>query len=85
MNRIFSRFAIKRGDSKQMGMDVDSGFEGLDGDPRAMAHMMREMSDEMGEEIDPETNELLGRMESGEMPDDLEGDYDDSFGNDTDF
>ena len=83
MTRIFSRFAIKR--SAGNLMDDESSFDGIDEDPRAMARMMRQMSDEMGEEIDPETSEMLGRMESGEMPDDLEGDMGGGFDDGDDF
>ena len=83
MTRIFSRFAIKR--SAGNLMDDESSFDGIDEDPRAMARMMRQMSDEMGEEIDPETSEMLGRMESGEMPDDPEGDMGGGFDDGDDF
>ena len=60
----------------------DSAFEGMDeSDPRAMAQMMRRMSTESGEGIDPEMGEMLDRMEAGEMPDDM-GDSDGDFGDD---
>ena len=41
-------------------------------DPRALAQMMRKMSDEMGEPLDGEMTEVLGRLESGESPEAIE-------------
>jgi len=51
-----------------------SMFAGLDEeDPRAMGRMMRQMSNEMGEEMDdPEFNEVIDRLESGQPPEDIE-------------
>jgi hypothetical protein len=65
-------------------------LEGLEDDPRALGKMMRKMSREMGEELGPEFDEVVGRLESGQSPDEIEsalpdlagggespGDYDD--------
>jgi putative FmdB family regulatory protein len=41
-------------------------------DPRAMAHMMRKMSSELGEEMPPEFDEVVDRLEAGESPEDIE-------------
>ena len=82
LTRLFSTFAVRRGASRNaseagdgdMGdMDgmAESDMAGLDeGDPRAMARMMRRMSAESGEPMDDETTSMISRMESGEMPDD---------------
>jgi hypothetical protein len=47
-----------------------SGLESED--PRALASLMRKMSNEMGEPLDAEMNEVLGRLESGENPEAIE-------------
>ena len=48
-------------------------MEGLEsGDPRSLARMARQMSDEMGEDLPGEYEPMLRRMEAGEMPDDEE-------------
>ena len=39
-------------------------------DPRSLARIMRRMSEETGEPLEGEEQEMLERMESGEMPDD---------------
>jgi len=49
-----------------------SGLEGLEDDPRALGKMMRKMSNEMGEDVGPEFNEVVDRLESGQSPEDIE-------------
>ena len=46
--------------------DVDSE------DPRAMARWMRKMSEETGESMGPEFDEVLQRLERGEDPEKIE-------------
>ena len=53
--------------------DDFSGFEGSVGeDPKAMGQMMRRMGKEMGEELPPEFDEVVDRLESGQSPEDIE-------------
>lgn len=52
--------------------DDFSGIEGLEDDPKAMGRMMRKMGKEMGEELPPEFNEVVGRLESGQSPEQIE-------------
>jgi hypothetical protein len=40
-------------------------------DPRSLARWARRMSREMGEELGPEFDEVVERLEAGEMPDDM--------------
>ena len=49
-----------------------SGFEGMADDPKAMGRMMRKMGKEMGEELPPEFNEVVGRLEAGQSPEEIE-------------
>jgi putative FmdB family regulatory protein len=49
-----------------------SALAGLENDPRAMGRMMRKMGNEMGEEIPPEFNEVVDRLEKGQSPEDIE-------------
>lgn len=66
--------------------DVADDFGGMDGmldgldenDPRAMATAMRRMSAEMGEPLEPEMEEALGRLEKGEDPESVMAELDDS-------
>ena len=52
--------------------DEFSGFEGMDDDPKAMGQMMRKMGKKMGEDLPPEFNEVVDRLESGQSPDEIE-------------
>ena len=52
--------------------DEFSGFEGLENDPQAMGQMMRKMGKEMGDELPPEFDEVVDRLESGQSPEDIE-------------
>ncbi len=49
-----------------------SGMEGLDDDPRALAQMMRKMGNEAGEDLPPEFNEVVDRLDAGQSPEEIE-------------
>jgi hypothetical protein len=49
-----------------------SGLDGLDDDPKEMGRMMRKMGKEMGEEMPPEFDEVVGRLEAGQSPEEIE-------------
>jgi len=52
--------------------DEFSGFEGLENDPKAMGQMMRKMGKEMGEDLPPEFDDVVDRLESGQSPEEIE-------------
>lgn len=66
----------------------ESDLEGIEDDPRAMAGLMRrmksEMGDELGDDVGPEFDEVVGRLEAGQSPEDIEKDLPD-LGGDNDF
>lgn len=49
-----------------------TGFENLESDPQALGHMMRKMGGEMGEDLPPEFDEVVDRLESGQSAEDIE-------------
>ncbi len=49
-----------------------SALAGLENDPQAMGRVMRKMGREMGEEMPPEFNEVVDRLEKGQSPEDIE-------------
>ncbi|MSU68830.1 MAG: FmdB family transcriptional regulator [Opitutaceae bacterium] len=52
---------------------MEKEFSGVDeNDPKAMARMMRKMSDMTGEKIDGEMEEVVRKLEAGADPDSLE-------------
>lgn len=71
LRRLVSRFAVVRGEEALMdGLDDDSMLAGVDeNDPKSMAAWARKMSSRFGEDVGPEFDEMVERMEAGEMPD----------------
>lgn len=49
-----------------------SALEGLEDDPQALGRMMRQMSHEMGEDMGPEFDEVIDRLEAGQSPEEIE-------------
>ena len=49
-----------------------AALAGLEDDPKALGHMMRKMSNEMGEDMGPEFNEVIDRLEKGQSPEEIE-------------
>ena len=75
----------KSEDSRMESMADDfSGFEGLEDDPKAMGRMMRKMGKEMGEELPPEFNEVVDRLEKGQSPEEIEKEVSDLGGDQSD-
>jgi hypothetical protein len=75
----------KSEESRMESMADDfSGFEGLEDDPKAMGRMMRKMGKEMGEELPPEFNEVVDRLEKGQSPDEIEKEIPDLGGDQSD-
>ena len=63
----------KSEESRMEGMADDfSSFEGLEDDPKAMGQMMRKMGKKMEEEMPPEFDEVVDRLESGQSPEEIE-------------
>jgi putative FmdB family regulatory protein len=48
------------------------GLEGMEDDPKALGKMMRKMGNQMGEDLPPEFDEVVGRLESGQSPEEIE-------------
>lgn len=72
LTRLMSRFAFHRAGADHLdAADEDALLEGVDeNDPRSVARWARRMSEQLGEDLGPEFDEMLDRMEAGEMPDD---------------
>jgi putative FmdB family regulatory protein len=73
VERRIGRIRIGRSEESRLENLADpSKLEGLEDDPRALGRMMREMSGEMGEDMGPEFDEVIDRLESGQSPDEIE-------------
>jgi putative FmdB family regulatory protein len=73
VQRRIERIRIAKSEESRLDALTDTtNLEGLEDDPRALGKMMRKMSNEMGEEVGPEFNEVVDRLESGQSPEDIE-------------
>jgi putative FmdB family regulatory protein len=78
VQRRIGRVRVARsGESRLESMADPGNLEGLEDDPRALGRMMRQMSHEAGEEMPPEFDEVVGRLESGQSPEQIEQDLPD--------
>jgi putative FmdB family regulatory protein len=89
LSRLMSKVRVVRGSTDSngsMGSADDAMMNemaGLDeNDPRALAGFMRKMAQESGEDMGPEFDEVVGRLEKGEDPEKIEQSMGDLFGGD---
>jgi putative FmdB family regulatory protein len=74
LTRLVSRVAtVKSEDARLDAMADPSSLGDIDeNDPKSLARFMRKMGGEMGEEMGPEFDEMVGRLEAGESPEEIE-------------
>jgi putative FmdB family regulatory protein len=74
VKRRVPRVRIAKSEESRMESMTDdlSGFEGLEENPEAMGRMMRKMGKEMGEDLPPEFDDVVDRLESGQSPEEIE-------------
>ena len=73
VQRKIGRIRFARSDESRLENLADpSNLAGLEDDPKALGRMMRQMSAETGEDIGPEFDEVVNRLEAGQSPDEIE-------------
>lgn len=74
LSRLVSRVrALRSEESRLDSLADDSMLSGLDeNDPKSMGRMLRKMARETGEDMPPEFDEAMGRLEAGESPESIE-------------
>jgi putative FmdB family regulatory protein len=74
LTRLISRVAVVRSEESRLDDLTDSSvLDGLDEeDPKSIARWMRRMSREAGEELGPEFDEVVDRLEAGQSPEEIE-------------
>jgi len=72
--RLVSRVAVLRSEESHLDDLADpSALAGLDEeDPRSLGRWLRKMSREVGEEMPPEFDEIIDRLEAGQSPEEIE-------------
>ena len=74
MRRI-GRIRIAKSEESRLENLVDpSSLEGIEDDPKAMGRLMRQMQSELGEDVGPEFDEVVSRLEKGQDPEQIERD-----------
>ena len=63
----------KSEDSRFDSLEGEMGnLESLEDDPKSLGRMMRKMGKEMGEDLPPEFDDVVDRLESGQSPEEIE-------------
>jgi len=72
--RLVSRVAVLRSEEMQLNdLSDPSSLPDLDeDDPRSLGRWLRKMSQEMGEDMPPEFDEVIDRLEAGQSPEEIE-------------
>jgi putative FmdB family regulatory protein len=73
VKRRVPRVRVKKSEESRMESIADpSALAGLEDDPKALGRMMRKMGSEMGEELPPEFDDVVDRLEAGQSPEEIE-------------
>lgn len=74
IKRLVSKVAVVRSEESRLDSLADPGsFSGLDeNDPKSIGRWMRKMSGELGEDLGSDFDEMVGRLEAGEDPEEIE-------------
>jgi putative FmdB family regulatory protein len=83
IQRRIGRIRIAKSEESRLDDLADpSALDGLEDDPRALGKMMRKMRGELGEDVGPEFDEVVDRLEAGQSPEDIESAIPDLGGDD---
>ncbi|MGD8998461.1 MAG: zinc ribbon domain-containing protein [Anaerolineae bacterium] len=74
LTRLMSRVRLMRSEESRLDdlADPSSMPDFDENDPKSLGRWMRKMSEEVGEDLGPEFDEVVGRLEAGESPEDIE-------------
>ncbi len=76
--RIIKPVRVTRSDEDRFDALADpEKLAGLDDDPQTLGRMMRQMSQELGEDMGADFDEVVDRLEKGQSPEDIERDLPD--------
>jgi len=84
VKRRVPRVRVKKSEESRLESMADpSELAGLEDDPKALGRMMRKMGGEMGEELPPEFDDVVDRLEAGQSPEEIESALPDLGGEDS--
>jgi hypothetical protein len=66
------RVRVLKSDENRLASIADPDqMAGIENDPQAMAKMFRKLGSEMGEDLPPQFDEVVGRLEAGQSPEEI--------------
>lgn len=73
VRRRMTRVRIAKSEESRLdSLGDESALDGLEDDPKALGRMMKKMGKEMGEDLPPEFDDVVDRLEAGQSPEDIE-------------
>jgi len=73
VNRRLPRVRLAKSDDSRLDDLADpSALDGMEDDPKALGRMMRKMGRETGEDLPPEFDDVVDRLEAGQSPEEIE-------------
>lgn len=74
MRRRMTKVRIAKSDDSRMESMANgiTSLDALENDPKALGKMMRQMGNEMGEDLPTEFDEVVDRLEAGQSPEEIE-------------
>ncbi|MDX9993625.1 MAG: zinc ribbon domain-containing protein [Anaerolineales bacterium] len=73
VKRRVPRVRVLKSDEQRLSALGDpSMLDGIDDDPIALGRMMRKMGSELGEDLPPEFDDVVDRLEAGQSPEEIE-------------
>ncbi|MDY6867140.1 MAG: FmdB family zinc ribbon protein [Chloroflexota bacterium] len=72
VQRLIGKIRIAKSEDSRIEDMVDpANLDGIEDDPKALGRLMRKMGNEMGEDVGPEFDEVVSRLEKGQDPDQI--------------
>ena len=73
IQRVIRPIRVARSEESRLEDLADpSMLAGIEDDPKALGKVMRKMGSELGEDLGPEFDEVVDRLEKGQSPEDIE-------------
>jgi putative FmdB family regulatory protein len=73
VQRCIQRIRFARSEESRLENMIDPAkLSGIEDDPKALGRLMRQMGNELGEDTEPEFNEVVSRLEKGQSPEEIE-------------
>lgn len=74
IRRRMTKVRIAKSSESRMAAMAENftGFEDMEENPKAMADMIRKMGNEMGEDLPPEFDEVVDRLDAGQSAEEID-------------